>query len=93
MPVARQVWVRRFVDLTARSELDTFVCRESEKERHARTSIRRSQTPVVGFHDGAADPQPNSHALWFSRIERLHNMLHNIGFDAATQILHRDPHG
>jgi hypothetical protein len=43
----------------SRIELDTFMCRERERNRRARTSIRRSpQTPIVGFHDGAANPQP-----------------------------------
>jgi hypothetical protein len=49
------------------SELDTFICREDEKERRARASIRRSpQTPAVSFHYGAAEPQPDPHALRFS---------------------------
>jgi Domain of unknown function (DUF3560) len=34
----------------SRIELDTFMCRERERNRRARTSIRRSpQTPIVGF--------------------------------------------
>jgi hypothetical protein len=46
----------------------------------------------MGFHEGAADPKPHPHSMRFSGIERLKETFQCFRFDAAAQILHRDPH-
>jgi hypothetical protein len=66
----------------------------AKKNAAAWASIRRSpKRPAEGFHDGAAEPQSHRHALRLSGIECLKEMFHVFCFDAAAQILHRDPHG
>ncbi|MEA3162604.1 MAG: hypothetical protein QOE88_422 [Verrucomicrobiota bacterium] len=63
------------------------------KKNVAPASIPRSpQTPAMGFHEGAADPKPHPHSMWFSGIERLKETFQCFRFDAVAQILHRDPH-
>src|SRR5256885_12060614 len=64
-----------------------------KSKRGARPVVRFSpQTTTVLYDDGTADGQPDAHATALSGVEGLEELVHDVGLQADSHILHGQTH-
>src|SRR6476659_10053883 len=62
--------------------------RDRERERGARPLVRLDpQTALMPFNDGAADREPDSHAIALRRVKSVEQLVHRLTIETNARVL------